>query len=438
MLCCQRPNGTARLPDRKVEAGCLGKFVSSQSSGAGASWLPADVNMKTTQPVLTGLENFCQNPPPGLNSRRLGLLCNPASIDRQYRHARELIARHFPGRLKALYAPQHGFNAAKQDNMIESADGIDPILNIPVFSLYSSTRIPTREMLEPIDALLVDLQDVGTRVYTFIYTLSFCMEAAKAHAKKVVVLDRPNPISGKVLEGNCVAADCTSFVGRFPIPMRHGLTIGELALLFNRQYGIDCDLEVIPLQNWHRAMYHSDTGLPWVPPSPNLPTPLSAMVYPGQVIWEGTNISEGRGTAQPFEIFGAPYLVSKRFASGLAKLQIPGVILRPITFEPTSNKWAGQPCNGYQIHVTDATAYRPYITSLKLLQEVIRHHGEDFQWKRPPYEYEFERRPIDLIIGDRNVRQRIEIGDNVDDIASEWQKDLEVFAIQSREIRLYN
>ena len=438
MLCCLRPNGTARLPDRGVEAGCLGKFVSSQSSGNGASWLPANVNMKTTQPVLTGLENFCQNPPPGLNGCRLGLLCNPASIDRQYRHARELIARLFPGRLKALYAPQHGFNAAKQDNMIESADGIDPILNIPVFSLYSSTRIPTREMLEPIDALLVDLQDVGTRVYTFIYTLSYCMEAAKVHAKKVVVLDRPNPISGRVLEGNCVAADCTSFVGRFPIPMRHGLTIGELALLFNRRYGIDCDLEVIPLQNWQRAMYHSDTGLPWVPPSPNLPTPLSAMVYPGQVIWEGTNVSEGRGTAQPFELFGAPYLNPNDLLRAGVTPPIPGVILRPITFEPTANKWSGQPCHGYQIHVTDRNGYRPYITSLKLLQEVIRHHGEDFQWKPPPYEYEFERLPIDLIIGDRKVRERIERLDPIDDVSASGAKTSIGFVILSRDIRLYN
>jgi len=389
------------------------------------------------QPVITGLENFCQNPLSGLDGCRLGLLCNPASVDRHFRHARELIAQRYPGQLKALYAPQHGFHADKQDNMIESADGIDPVLKIPVFSLYSRTRIPTREMLEPIDVLLVDLQDVGTRVYTFIYTLSYCMEAAKAHAKKVVVLDRPNPVSGKVTEGNCVAADCTSFVGRFPIPMRHGLTIGELALLFNQQFGIDCDLEVIPLQNWRRAMYHSDTELPWVPPSPNLPTPVSAIVYPGQVIWEGTNVSEGRGTTQPFEIFGAPFIELTKLSAGLTEKQIPGVILRPISFEPTFNKWAGQPCYGYQIHVTEATAYQSYTTSLRLLQAVIRHHGGDFKWKQPPYEYEFERLPIDLIIGDSSIRQRIEEGEDIDDIASEWQEDLDAFIAQSQEFRLY-
>jgi uncharacterized protein YbbC (DUF1343 family) len=263
------------------------------------------------------------------------------------------------------------------------------------------------------------------------------MEAAKIHAKKVVVLDRPNPIGGIAVEGNCVASDCTSFVGRYPIPMRHGLTIGELALLFNRQFAIDCDLEVIPLQNWHRLMYYADTGLPWVPPSPNLPTPTSAIVYPGQVIWEGTNVSEGRGTTQPFEIFGAPYVNSNRLSAVLKKQNIPGVILRSISFEPTANKWTGQSCNGFQIHVTNATAYQPYMTSLRLLQEVIRYHGNDFQWKRPPYEYEYERLPIDLIIGDRNVRQGIENGEDIDDMASEWQEDIAAFMDQSREVQLY-
>lgn len=394
-------------------------------------------NMQTKQPVFTGLENLCQNPTSGLEGSRIGLLCNPASVDRQYRHARDLINRIFPGQLRALYSPQHGFHGSKQDNMIESADGIDPVLRIPIFSLYSSTRIPNREMLAPIDVLLVDLQDVGTRVYTFIYTLSYCMEAAKVQDKKVVVLDRPNPVSGAVVEGNCVAADCTSFVGRFPIPMRHGLTIGELALLFNRQYGIDCDLEVIPMRNWRRSMYHTDTGLPWVPPSPNLPTPVSALVYPGQVIWEGTNVSEGRGTTQPFEIFGAPFIDVERLSAELTAQEYLGAILRPTMFEPTFNKWAGHPCTGYQIHVTDTDAYLPYKTSLRLLQAVFQLCKGDFQWKSPPYEYEFERLPIDLIIGDRDVRQKIENGDDIDNIASHWLKALDDFVSQSRKYHLY-
>ena len=387
--------------------------------------------------VTTGLENLCQNPPAWLGGRRLGLLCNPASVDRQYRHARDVIARRFPDQLTALYAPQHGFQAEKQDNMVESADSIDPILNIPVFSLYSNTRVPTRDMFAPIDVLLVDLQDAGTRVYTFIYTLSYCMEAARTYSKKVLVLDRPNPVNGQAVEGNCVAADCTSFVGRYSIPMRHGLTIAELALLFNRHFGIGCDLEVMPMQNWRRTMTYTDTGLPWVPPSPNLPTPVSAMVYPGQVLWEGTNVSEGRGTTQPFELFGAPFIEPRLLAAAVTATELPGVILRPVTFEPTANKWSGHPCHGFQIHVTDSQRYRPYVTSLKLLQAVIRHHRLDFQWKPPPYEYEFERLPIDLIIGDRTVRERIERLDPIDDISASWRDALDRFVTLSRDIHLY-
>jgi uncharacterized protein YbbC (DUF1343 family) len=389
------------------------------------------------QRTRTGLENLCHNPPSWLGDCRIGLLCNQASVDHRLRHARDLIASRFPGRLTALFAPQHGFQGEKQDNMIESTDSRDPVLDIPVFSLYSHTRSPTADMFAPIDVLLVDLQDVGTRVYTFIYTLSYCMEAAKALTKRVVVLDRPNPIGGQSTEGNCVAADCTSFVGRYPIPMRHGLTIAELALLFNRHFGIGCELEVIPMKNWRRRMWHADTGLPWVPPSPNLPTAVSAMVYTGQVLWEGTNVSEGRGTTQPFELFGAPYFDRWALSAAIETAQLPGIILRSVTFEPTSNKWSGHPCRGFQIHVADPGRYRPYTASLQLLQAVIRTCRRDFAWKSPPYEYDFERLPIDLIIGDRAIRERVEALEPIDDIAASWRDALDRFNILSRDIRLY-
>ncbi|UCH20970.1 MAG: DUF1343 domain-containing protein, partial [Deltaproteobacteria bacterium] len=229
--------------------------------------------------VQTGLERFLESPPKWVSGKRLGLLSNPASVNRRFYHARELICQQIPAKLTALYSPQHGFFGAKQDNMVESEDMIDPVLQLPVFSLYSHTRTPNEEMFEPIDILIIDLQDAGTRVYTFIYTMSYCLEAAKRFSKKVLVLDRPNPISGAETEGNLVAPDCNSFVGRYPIPMRHGLTLGELALLFNKHFGIECDLEVVPMKNWARAMYFQDTGLPWIPPSPNLPTPATARVY---------------------------------------------------------------------------------------------------------------------------------------------------------------
>ncbi|MGD8520185.1 MAG: DUF1343 domain-containing protein [Desulfobacterales bacterium] len=387
--------------------------------------------------VQTGLERLIKAPPNWLKQKRIGLLSNPASVTSQLCHARIVVDQCFPGKLKALYSPQHGFFAEKQDNMIESDHTIDPVLNLPVYSLYGQTRIPTAEMLDFIDVLIVDLQDVGTRVYTFICTASNCMQAAKRYDKKVVILDRPNPIGGLQIEGNCLAADCESFVGRYPIPMRYGLTIGEFCSLINDHFGIGCNLDVIPMNGWKRSMYFQETGLPWVAPSPNLPTPNSAIVYPGQVLWEGTNVSEGRGTTQPFELFGAPYFDTRKLLSTLAE-KISGAILRPVVFEPTSNKWQGQPCNGFQIHVLNPLAFSPYTSSLSFLQAVVHHHKDQFQWKSPPYEYEFTRLPIDLIIGDSTVRQRLENRESVDDIVMTWQTDLDEFREISRKYYLYS
>lgn len=388
--------------------------------------------------VQTGLECLAASPPGWLMGKRIGLLCNPASVDRRFRHARTLIHQAFPGQLTALLSPQHGFYAEKQDNMIESGNGRDPVLQIPVYSLYGKTRIPTPDMLDDVDVLMVDLQDAGTRVYTFIYTLSYCMEAAKDLGKTVVVLDRPNPVNGRDVEGNCLSHDCRSFVGRYPIPMRHGLTIGELARLFNHRYGIGCRLEVIPMTGWRREMYFADTGLPWVAPSPNLPTPASAAVYPGQVIWEGTNVSEGRGTTQPFELFGAPFIDPGKIRSFLTDRDLQGIVLRDAAFEPTSGKWQGTLCRGFQIHVTEPDRYRPYLTTLKLLQAVIHCHAGDFSWKNPPYEYEYEKQPIDLIIGDATIRKRLERMESPDAIAASWEPGLKRFVEESREFQLYS
>ena len=387
--------------------------------------------------VQTGLERFTESPPKWMSEKRIGLLSNPASVDRNFCHARELINRKLQGRLQALFSPQHGFFAEKQDNMIESEDMSDPILKIPIFSLYGKTRVPDKKMFDLIDILIVDLQDVGTRVYTFIYTVSYCLEAAKEFGKKVLVLDRPNPVSGSITEGNCLTSECTSFVGRYPIPMRHGLTIGEIALLFNNEYGVGCDLEVIPMKGWDRKMFFQDTGLPWIPPSPNIPSPVSAMVYPGQVLWEGTNVSEGRGTTSPFEIFGAPFINTKLLLSTLGGNRVPGATLRPVVFEPTSNKLKGIICKGFQIHVTDPYEFKPYITTLRLLQAVIFNHKDQFRWKLPPYEYEFKKHPIDLIIGNKKIRQSIENLDKIDNIEKSWLDELKGFIEISRKFHLY-
>jgi len=394
-------------------------------------------NGKNT-PIQTGLENFIKSPPEWITKKRLGLLSNSASVDKNLSSSRALIEKHFPGKLTALFSPQHGFFAEKQDNMIESQNVVDSLLKIPVFSLYGKTRIPAKEMFDLIDVIIIDLQDAGTRVYTFIYTMSFCLEAAKKFGKKVLILDRPNPINGLMVEGNCLSPEYSSFVGRYPIPMRHGLTIGELALMFNNHFKISCDLTVIPMKGWRRSMYFQDTGLPWIPPSPNLPTPVSAMVYPGQVLWEGTNISEGRGTTQPFELFGAPFINTEKILSESDLNRLPGMVLRQTVFEPTSNKWQGKQCKGFQIHITEPDKYRPYITTLKLLRAVIFYNKNQFDWKPPPYEYEFEKFPIDLIIGDKKIRKQIENFDNIDEMAASWEDDINKFIKVSRQFYLYS
>ncbi|WP_300462400.1 DUF1343 domain-containing protein [Desulfobacula sp.] len=386
--------------------------------------------------IFTGLENLITNPPDYLKGKRLGLLCNPASVDHHFTHASRLIDHIFPGQLKILFSPQHGFHGEKQDNMVESGHFMEPDLNIPVFSLYKDTRIPSKDMFDPIDVLLIDIQDVGTRVYTFIYTVSFCLEmAAKLH-KRVVILDRPNPIGGTQVEGNVLSEAFASFVGRFPIPMRHGLTIGEISQLFNREFHLGCDLTIIPMNGWKRQMYWQDTGLVWIPPSPNLPTPQSCMVYPGQVIFEGTNISEGRGTTLPFEQFGAPFLDPKKIKAQADKV-IKGAWLRPVHFEPTSGKWQGRVCKGFHLHVTSPIDFKPYISALILLQLMFKFHPDDVKFKSPPYEYEFEKLPIDLILGSKTLRKNLVDFKNLALVSDQWKKELEQFNDCSKKYRLY-
>ena len=387
--------------------------------------------------IQTGIERLVVDTPGVLRGKRLGLLANPASVDRAFEHSRIVIHQHCPGQLKALFSPQHGFFADKQDNMIPSQDLADPVLDVPVFSLYGQTRTPTKSMMDHIDTLIIDLQDVGTRVYTFIYTMALCMQAARSHNKQIVVLDRPNPLGGNLIEGNCLQDECTSFVGMYPIPMRHGLTIGELALMFNDHFDIGCELTVVPMMGWTRAMLFQHTGLPWIPPSPNLPTPTSAIVYPGQVLWEGTNVSEGRGTTQPFEVFGAPFFDVGSLKKVLDDSGLPGIHLRPLAFEPTSNKWMGELCHGFQIHVVDPNLYRPYFVTLALLRAVLELHRDVFQWKLPPYEYEFEKLPFDLITGDPAVRIAIEGLESLEELSASWEDHLSGFEELRREYFLY-
>jgi uncharacterized protein YbbC (DUF1343 family) len=280
-----------------------------------------------------------------LRGARVGAVVHPASALSDLRHTADL-----------LFGPQHGARGEKQDNMVESDFYRDPDTRLPVHSLYGETRRPTEEMLKDVEVLIYDLQDVGTRVYTFIYTMAYCMEACALLGKRIIVLDRPNPINGRQVEGNRLDPNFSSFVGLYPIPMRHGMTTGELALLFNSEFGIHCDLTVVEMEGWRRNDWFDQTGLPWIPPSPNLPTPNSAIVYPGSVLMEGTCLSEGRGTTRPFELIGAPFIQSRRYAEILNAIGLPGVYFRPVYFQPTFQKWAGEMCGGIQIHVQEREA----------------------------------------------------------------------------------
>lgn len=342
----------------------------------------------------------------------VGYLCHPASVDENCQHGIPLLKEIFGERLKKLFSPQHGIFADVQDNMVESDHFHHSYFDLPVFSLYSETRKPSAEMLEGLDTVIVDLQDVGTRVYTYIYTMTYMMEACAENDIQVIVLDRPNPIGGEMVEGNILNPDFRSFVGRHELPMRHGLTIGEVACMAKQYWLIDCRLRVIKMENWHRSMNFWDTGLPWVLPSPNLASIETAYTFVGTVIFEGTNISEGRGTTKSLETVGHPNLKNYELAAHLNQMfeqeGLEGFVLRPTTFIPTFQKHANQPCHGFQLHVFNTETFRPWTIGQILCREFYRELGDKFSWKQPPYEYEENLLPIDILNGTDLIRKWVE------------------------------
>jgi len=365
----------------------------------------------------------------------VGLVCNPASIDARFRHVIDR-AEASGVRVGAIFGPQHGFRSDLQENMIESAHGRDARRDVPVYSLYSETREPTAAMLEGLDALVIDLQDVGTRIYTYIYTMANCLVAAAKYDLPVIVCDRPNPIGGHLVEGPMLRAGFESFVGQYAIPMRHGMTIGELARLFNGAFGIGAKLEVVAMSGWRRASFFDETGLPWVLPSPNIPTLESAVVYPGTVLFEGTNVSEGRGTTKPFELVGAPWISPEPFAAALNARGLPGVHFRPALFEPTFHKHAAVACGGCQIHVTDRETFRAVETGVALLDAFRAASPTAFAWRPPPYEYEATLAPIDILYGSSELRQAIENG-VASELAAGWRDEVSAFLPLRDAVLLY-
>ena len=376
-------------------------------------------------PVLLGSDNLFTSGQ--LSGRRVGLVCNPASVNADFRHTLDQVAAS-KATLAAVFGPQHGFDAGVQDNMVETPHGRHREYGVPVYSLYSDTREPTAEMLADLECLVIDLQDVGTRVYTYVYTMANCLRAAQKQGLPVVVCDRPNPIGGVAVEGPVLRTGFESFVGQFPIPLRHGMTIGELARLFNTHFGIGTDLDIAPMTGWSRSMFFDDTDLPWVMPSPNLPTLDSAIVYPGSVLFEGTTLSEGRGTTRPFELIGAPGLDAAVLTHALADLELPGVVFRQVHFEPTFQKHAGQICSGCQLHVVDREVFEPIVAAVAIMQATHALAPRAFGWRQPPYEYESEKLPIDILWGSDTLRNQIAADRSPVAMATAWKSDLTEFA----------
>jgi uncharacterized protein YbbC (DUF1343 family) len=368
-----------------------------------------------------------------LRGRRVGIVSNPASVDGGLRHIVDALLAAPGVSVGAIFGPQHGFRSDVQDNMIETPHVDDPLRRVPVYSLYSETREPTAEMLKGLDALVIDLQDIGARIYTYIYTMANCLRACARHGVEVIVCDRPNPIGGRDVEGPMLVAGYESFVGQFPIPMRHGMTIGELARFFNEHFAIGAQLEVVTIEGWKREMYGDATGIPWVMPSPNIPTLDSTIVYPGTVLLEGTMASEGRGTTRPFELIGAPWVMAERFADTMNGRGLPGVHFRPAVFEPTFQKHAKTPCGGCQIHVLDREAFLPVLTGVTLIEQLRTEDPSSFAWRPPPYEYEHDKEPIDILSGSPSLRAAIDAGAHAGDLAREWARDnLPFLALRER------
>jgi len=391
----------------------------------------------TRNRVILGLEKLLEEPPASLKNARVGLICNQASVDHGFQHAADILYARPEINLRALFGPQHGIRGDVQDNMIETEHTIDRDTGLPIHSLYSETREPTEAMLADVDVLIFDMQDVGCRIYTFAYTMANCMMAARKFGKKVIVCDRPNPINGKQVEGNVLEPEQASFVGFYALPTRHGMTLGELALMFNDQFGIGCELEIVKMEGWRRDYWFDQTDAPWVFPSPNIPTLDSATVFPGAVHFEGTQISEGRGTTRPFELIGAPYIDPTEYAQALNKLKFPGVFFRSCIFRPTFQKHGGVSCGGVQTHVLDREAFEPVVTGIAMVKTAYDLYGSEFRWKEPPYEYVYDRNPFDVIAGTSSIREGIERGDSLDEIRSSWPERFDEFTRARKQYLLY-
>ncbi|HLU65749.1 MAG TPA: DUF1343 domain-containing protein [Kofleriaceae bacterium] len=389
--------------------------------------------------VRTGLERLLAGDGPDLRGRRLGLIANPTSVDRELRHSIDLL-RAAGLELVALFGPEHGLRGDAQD-MIAVDQARDRRTGLPVYSLYGhdeASLAPRPDELAGLDAVLFDIQDVGARYYTYVWTLALAMRACARAGVSVIVLDRPNPIGGELVEGGAIAPGYESFVGLVSLPNRHGMTAGEIARLVLARERLDLDLAIVPMDGWSRAMRYADTGLPWVLPSPNMPTEDTALVYPGMCLIEGTELSEARGTTRPFEMAGAPFIDGEALAAALEAEHLPGARFRPLVFTPQFQKHAGAACGGVQIHVTDRRAFRPYLTGVAFLRAVRSLWPAELAWRTRAYEFVDRIPAIDLLCGSPAVREGIDAGASLADLAATWADAERAFCDERRAYLLYS
>jgi len=386
--------------------------------------------------IKTGCDIILEESCRSLAGSRVGLLMNHASVTRTLQSTIDVLLSCGVRPLK-IFGPQHGIWGDTQANMIEWKGFTHPTLGIPVCSLYGERRLPELRELDGLDCVVIDLPDVGARPYTYLWTSLLMVRACAAAGIEVVVLDRPNPIGGADVEGAVLKAEYRSFVGLFPIPMRHGLTIGEALAAMNEKEEIGCALRVVKMSGWKRRMHFVETGQPWVLPSPNMPGPDTALVYPGTVMLEGTNLSEGRGTTRPFEIIGAPWITPDAFASELTSIGLAGIVFRPLFFSPAWDKFRGQLCGGVQLHVTDTNVFHPVRCGAAVIAAAARLYPTHFRWSEPPYEYEYTLPPIDIISGSAALRDTIDAGGDLSSLFDAWHEDEERFIKERKHFLFY-
>ncbi len=380
-----------------------------------------------------GIDVFFESRFQEFKGKRIGLVTNMTGVNHRLVPTIDLFHAHPDIELTALYGPEHGIRGdAKEGEKLDSF--IDPYTKVPVYSLYGASKKPSKQMLDSVDVIFFDLQDIGARYYTFIYTMAYVMEACAEHGKHFVVLDRPNPISGSLMEGNLVKEEVQSFVGLYPIPNRHGMTVGEIALLYKHEFGINCELTVIPMDGWERDMYYDQTGLFWVPPSPNTTGIDMSILYPGTCLVEGTNLSEGRGTTRPFEFIGSPYIDGYRLAKVFNGKGLPGVLARPISFMPTYQKHKDKVCEGVQLHVVDRHSLHSLKTGLTLIETIAEMYPNDFEFLEHSENRKFF---FDLLAGTKALRARILNGDTKG-FLEECEEELHYFSKQKQPYLLYN